>query len=114
MPRKSAAAVFDQIAEQLKFASREINSLAVPRDFSSAKVDSNWPELIRVRRQRYRRCRCAPHKRFDSGQQFDHLKRLRNIVVSSKFQADDLVHHLSARSQHQYRRRDAELTKVAA
>ena len=62
---------------------------------------------------RHRR-RAPAEQRLDAREQFRHLERLDEVVVGAELQADDAIHDLAARRQHQDRRLDAALPQRPA
>ena len=50
---------------------------------------------------------------FDSREQFDHLERLRHVIVGAELEADDLVDDLSLGRQHDHWRLNPALAKLA-
>ncbi len=108
--------MFHEVFEQLELTRRELDRLVGLGHFGLAKIHMNIAEAIRVAGRR-RRCRLRGHaadQRFDAREQFDHFKRLDQIIVGPQLQTDHFVDDLTARGQHQDRRVDASLSQRPA
>jgi hypothetical protein len=94
-----AAAVIDEVFEQLIFAHGEWDGLAGATDFGLAGVEFDIAEGEKFL------CAAggagAAEQRFDAGEQFHHVERLGDIVVGSFLEADDFVDDLASGGEHE-------------
>ena len=110
--------MFEEVAEQVEFLGRELHGHAGLHHFGLPRVDRDVVELEAGGTRRAGRRRRAvagpPQQRLDAGQQLHRLERLHQIVVGAELQADDAVHDLTARGEHQDGRGDPALAQRAA
>src|SRR4051812_4789575 len=111
--RQRRAAMFDEMAQQLEFACRQLARRPAARHFHAAHIHDHVAEPVGRTAglgARY----AAPQQRLEPGHELDRLERLGQVVVRTKLQADDFVDDLPPRRQHQDRRRYPTLPDRAA
>ena len=91
--RKCLATVLDQITEKLEFLGGKSHRPAVAKYLGTAHRDPYCPELIDGSGSAGRSLLTA-QQRFYPRQKLDHFERLRDVVVGSDLQSDDLVQSL--------------------
>ena len=85
--------------EQIELVAGEVADRAAEPRHARAQIDFEAAEAQHVVTRRLRRG--TPEQRLDAGQQFARLEGFGQVVVGSEFEADDAVHRLAARRQHQ-------------
>src|SRR5260221_182306 len=90
--------MFDEVLEQLKFARGEFERRAGPGPLSAPEVHADIAELITLggMGHQWRPAELG----FDAREQFDHLERLRHVIVGTELEPYDLVDDLSLGRQH--------------
>src|SRR5215472_7930074 len=73
---------FNEVAEKLKFATRQIDWLSVSRNFGSLHVHNDRGKLVDGLPRFYR---YAAQQSFDPSDEFGGLKRLGHVIVRAKF-----------------------------
>ncbi len=97
---EDAARALRHRVEKIELIARErLLFVAEPRD-PAAPVDFETPEAERIGR----RPGPAPKHHPDARQEFARLERFCDIILRADLEADDLVHRIAARRQHDHRR----------
>jgi len=89
--RNGSASPFDEVAQELKFTRRQVNGIAIARDFVTAHVDLNAAELMYAVA---RPDRHTSQQDLYARDKFRSLEGLGDVVVPSKTEADDFVSRL--------------------
>src|SRR5690242_10663303 len=105
--------MLDEVTQQFEFARRQFNRLAVTKHLSTAEIHA-----VRTKFVGTLLCTppaasaCASQQGLNSSEQFHHLERLGQIIVSPEFQSNDLIDNLAFGRQHQDGRLNSLLPKV--
>ena len=91
------ARLFGQHAQQFKLSARQLDQLSLAQHCVRVQVNlqtvKNQPMMLG-------HSASAPQHGLQACHQLTRLKRLGQIVISPQFQANDAIHHITARGQH--------------
>src|SRR5712671_5797251 len=88
----------EKMLEKLKFFSGQVHGIAAAKNLIAPEVDLDVAEGIAV--QLLGQSLRAAQYGLDASEQFADGERLGDVVVGAKLEADDLIHFLTARGEH--------------
>jgi hypothetical protein len=96
--RETPCRLAGEEVQQVEFSRREVQRAAVEGDFAGDRVDGQTVEdqAASIHFQVARHGVDPAQQRFDPGHQFQHGKRLGQVIVGPQFQAENAVHFAGA------------------
>src|SRR5919204_2491975 len=110
LAREDASGALGERHEEIELERREAALRAVEPHAARVAIDLQ-PAV--AQHARLRRAIGAPQERLQAGEQLARLERLWQIVVGADLEADDAVHRLAARREHEHRQLPARAQPAA-